>query len=52
MGNGDISSGDGWEFRGRGLIQLTGRSNYQKFAEFVNEPEIMVNPNLLCNNYK
>jgi putative chitinase len=35
MGNGPEDSGDGWKFCGRGLIQLTGRSNYQAFADSI-----------------
>ena len=35
LGNGDESSGDGWKYRGRGLIQLTGKSNYQAFADSI-----------------
>ena len=38
MGNGDEASGDGWAFCGRGLIQLTGRTNYTRFAESIETP--------------
>ena len=38
MGNGDEASGDGWRYRGAGLIQLTGRDNQAAFAEYVGMP--------------
>jgi putative chitinase len=38
MGNGPEESGDGWAHCGRGLIQLTGRSNYQAFADSIETP--------------
>jgi putative chitinase len=38
MGNGDESSGDGFRYCGRGIIQLTGKSNYQAFAESIETP--------------
>lgn len=36
MGNGDAASGDGWKYRGRGAIQLTGKENYTNFAKSIN----------------
>lgn len=38
MGNGNEASGDGWRYRGRGLIQLTGKYNYSNFAESIDTP--------------
>jgi putative chitinase len=38
MGNGPEESGDGFRYCGRGLIQLTGKQNYQKFAESIETP--------------
>ena len=51
MGNGDEASGDGWKFRGRGALQLTGKSNYQAFANYLKKPEIMQNPDLVANEF-
>jgi putative chitinase len=38
MGNSDEASGDGWRYCGRGLIQLTGKNNYQDFADSIETP--------------
>lgn len=53
LGNGDESSGDGWRYRGRGLIQLTGRSNYHVAgdalgAEYLARPELVAQPRDAC----
>ncbi|WP_236233198.1 glycoside hydrolase family 19 protein [Pseudomonas tohonis] len=49
MGNGSAASGDGWCFRGRGLIQLTGRANYvaagaELGLDLVAQPELLEQP--------
>jgi putative chitinase len=51
MGNGNEASGDGWKYRGRGALQLTGKANYQAFATYLNKPEILVNPDLVATTY-
>lgn len=51
MGNGDEASGDGWKYRGRGALQLTGKSNYKAFADYLGKPEIMDNPDLVSTTY-
>jgi putative chitinase len=50
MGNGDESTKEGYKFRGRGYIQLTGKSNYTEFDKFVNE-DILANPDLVATQY-
>ena len=50
MGNGDEASKDGWKYRGRGYIQLTGKSNYAEFDKSVNE-DVVANPDLVASKY-
>jgi putative chitinase len=52
MGNGDTNSGEGYKFRGRGPIQLTGKDNYWKFAnDFFEDPETVMNdPDLVTDD--
>jgi|LakMenE01Jun11ns_1017448.scaffolds.fasta_scaffold9956670_8 putative chitinase len=48
MGNGNEASGDGWKYRGRGALQLTGKDNYAAFAKYCNRPDVMSNPDLVA----
>lgn len=50
MGNGPETSGDGYRFRGRGYIQLTGKDNYKAFDAIVAE-NILENPDLVASKY-
>jgi putative chitinase len=50
MGNGDETSKEGYKFRGRGYIQLTGKSNYTGFTKFIGE-DCVSNPDLVANKY-
>jgi len=51
MGNGDEASGDGWKYRGRGALQLTGKSNYEAFAKWLGKPELLDNPDAVATEY-
>jgi putative chitinase len=50
MDNGSEASGDGYKFRGRGYIQLTGRANYTAFGKAINE-DIANNPDVVSGKY-
>lgn len=55
MGNGDEKSGDGWKYRGRGFIQVTGKNNYLVLSkdtriDFVNNPDLLLEePNAIIS---
>jgi len=50
MGNGSELSGEGYKFRGRGYIQLTGKENYTSFGKAINE-NIIANPDVVSSKY-
>jgi len=50
MGNGDESTKEGFKFRGRGFVQLTGKSNYVNFTKFIGE-DCVSNPDLVATKY-
>ena len=50
MANGNEASGDGFRFRGRGYIQLTGRDNYTQFGKAIGV-DIPSNPDLVASTY-
>lgn len=51
MGNGNEKSGDGYKYRGRGAVQLTGKDNYKAFSDYIKKPEIMDTPSLVAEDY-
>jgi len=48
MGNGPESSGDGYKFRGRGPIQLTGKDNYTAFSQSIGRSDVLTNPDIVA----
>ena len=50
MGNGPESTGEGYKFRGRGYIQLTGKENYTAFGKSIGE-DIISNPDIVASKY-
>lgn len=50
IGNGDEASGDGWRYRGRGLIQLTGKANYEACAAGTGI-DLLDDPEQICEDH-
>jgi predicted chitinase len=51
MGNGPESTGEGYKYRGRGLIQLTGKNNYKAFANWLGDQTVVSDPDLVATKY-
>jgi predicted chitinase len=51
LGNGPDASGDGFRFRGRGLIQLTGKAIYREFSDWVEDADVVNSPDLVADRY-
>lgn len=50
MGNGDEKSGEGYKFRGRGYIQITGKNNYSSFSKLIKESAVK-DPDIVSTKY-
>lgn len=50
LGNSDRASGEGWKFRGRGYVMLTGKINYKAFGDYIGV-DLIANPDLVATKY-
>jgi putative chitinase len=50
MGNGNRNTGDGWRFRGRGYIMITGKNNYKAFGDYI-KVDLVKEPDLIASKY-
>lgn len=51
MGNGDEASGDGWKYRGRSALQITGYNNYKSFSNYLKDYKVLTQPDIVATKY-